>query len=84
MRGIFSDSSGAVIPGAEIKVVNLDTGANYTTSINESGTCTIPFIKPGNFELNVESPSFKQYKRAGIRLETAAAARADVFWNSVR
>ena len=55
----------------------MDTGESYETATNETGTYTIPFIKPGTFELKVSTPGFKQYTRAGIRLDTASAVRAD-------
>lgn len=77
LTGTVSDSTGAVIPAAEVEIVNMDTGETYSTSSNEAGTYTIPFIKPGTFELRVTTPGFKQYSRAGIRLDTASAVRAD-------
>ena len=77
LTGTVSDGSGAVIPGAEIVIMNMETGESYTTATNETGSYTIPFIKPGTFELIVTTAGFKQYTRAGIRLDTASAVRAD-------
>lgn len=77
LTGTVSDSTGAVIPAAEIAIINMDTGESYTTVTNETGTYTIPFIKPGTFELIVTTPGFKQYTREGIRLDTASSVRAD-------
>ena len=77
LTGTVSDGSGAVIPGAEIVIMNMETGESYTTATNEAGSYTIPFIKPGTFELIVTTAGFKQYTREGIRLDTASAVRAD-------
>ena len=77
LTGTVSDASGAVIPGAEIVIMNMETGESYTTATNETGSYTIPFIKPGTFELIVTTAGFKQYTREGIRLDTASAVRAD-------
>ncbi|MDE0263342.1 MAG: TonB-dependent receptor [Bryobacterales bacterium] len=77
LTGTVSDASGAVIPGAEIVIMNMETGESYTTATNETGSYTIPFIKPGTFELIVTTAGFKQYTREGIRLDTASSARAD-------
>ena len=77
LTGTVSDSSGAVIPAAEIVIMNTATGEAYETNTNETGTYTIPFIKPGTFELIVTSPGFKQFTRPGILLDTAANVRAD-------
>ncbi len=77
LTGTVSDGTGAVIPAAEIVIMNMETGESYTTTTNETGSYTIPFIKPGTFELIVTTAGFKQYTREGIRLDTASAVRAD-------
>lgn len=77
LTGTVSDASGAVVPAAEVAIINTDTGESYATATNETGSYTIPFIKPGTFELTVSTPGFKQYTREGIRLDTASVVRAD-------
>ena len=77
LTGTVTDSTDAVIPAAEIVIMNMETGESYATATNETGNYTIPFIKPGTFELIVTTPGFKQYTRAGIRLDTASNVRAD-------
>ncbi len=77
LTGTVTDSTDAVIPAAEIVIMNMETGESYATTTNETGSYTIPFIKPGTFELIVTTPGFKQYTRAGIRLDTASNVRAD-------
>ena len=77
LTGTVTDSTDAVIPAAEIVIMNMETGESYATATNETGNYTIPFIKPGTFELMVTTPGFKQYTRAGIRLDTASNVRAD-------
>jgi hypothetical protein len=37
MRGTVADSSGAVVPGAVISVVNVNTGATKTFTTNKDG-----------------------------------------------
>ena len=77
LTGTVTDSTDAVIPAADIVIMNMETGESYVTTTNETGNYTIPFIKPGTFELMVTTPGFKQYTRAGIRLDTASNVRAD-------
>ncbi len=77
LTGTVSDSTGAVIPAAEVVIMNTATGEAYETTTNATGTYTIPFIKPGTFELIVTSPGFKQFSRLGILLDTASNVRAD-------
>ena len=78
LTGTVMDSTGAVVPGVEIQLVNSETGESYTASTNEVGAYTIPFIKPGTYELTAEATGFKQYSQPGVRLETTASARVDI------
>src|SRR4051812_3711940 len=41
------------------------------------GSYTIPLIKPGQYELVITADGFRQYRRAGIALETGVTARVD-------
>ena len=77
LTGTVSDSSGAVIPGAEVTLVSPESGETYNSATNETGAYSIPFIKPGRYDLQISSAGFKQYTRPGIVLDTAASARAD-------
>jgi outer membrane receptor protein involved in Fe transport len=77
LSGTVTDSTGAVIPGAAVGLVNPASGETYEASTNESGVYTITFIKPGVYDLTVSSEGFKQYARQGLTLDTAANARAD-------
>ena len=77
LTGTVTDSSGAVIPGAEVSLVNPASGETYSSASNAAGTYNIPFIKPGTYDLTISSAGFKQYTRPGIVLDTAANVRAD-------
>lgn len=78
LNGLVTDSTAAVIPGAAITLTNPASGETYTASTGAGGAYSITFIKPGNYELMVESAGFKQFKRTGIELDTGAIARVDV------
>ncbi len=78
LTGVVADSTEAVIPGVDVLLTNSDTGETYTGSTNETGSYTIPFIKPGNYEITVETAGFKKYTRPNVRLDTAASARVDI------
>src|SRR5437868_6661365 len=63
MTGTVRDNSGAVIPNAHVTVKNLDTGAARDTVSNAQGGYTVPGLSPGNYEINVASGSFSNYKQ---------------------
>ncbi len=78
LSGTVTDSSGAAIVNASLRLVNTATGEAHPATSNDSGAYTIPLIKPGAYELMAEAPGFKQYKQSGIELQTGVPARADV------
>ena len=78
LSGVVTDSTAAVIPGAEILLTNVETGETYAGTTNASGSYSIPFIKPGGYDLTVESAGFKAFHQNGFVLDTAADARIDV------
>ena len=60
LNGVVLDTSGAVIPGAEVVVKNNATGAEGKTISAENGTFSIPFLAPGAYTATVTMPNFKQ------------------------
>jgi hypothetical protein len=78
LSGVVTDSSGAVIPQAAVKLTNVETGESYTGQASDAGVYTIPLVKPGSYELTAQHTGFKQYRQVGIILETGIPARGDI------
>lgn len=76
--GTVTDSTGAVVPGAQVTVTNVDTNASRTATSNEEGAYRIEFLPVGNYRLDVAAKGFKTYRRSGITLEVAQIAQADI------
>jgi len=68
INGLILDSSGALIPGANVVATNLETGAKRETVSNDSGAYQIPLLQPGPYTIAVRKQGFKQVTRE-IRLE---------------
>src|ERR1700735_4746850 len=47
MTGVVTDSTGAIVPGADVTLVNTTTGTIYHATTNSSGSYTIPNVTPG-------------------------------------
>ena len=77
ITGTVIDTSGAVIPGANVIVVNEDTGIKWDTKANQSGTYTVPLLQPGNYRISVQSQGFRAVSRSAVKLEVAQTARVD-------
>jgi hypothetical protein len=57
--GIVADPTGAVIPNAEITVVNKQTGQSVTARSDGDGRWVVSGMQPGPVRVSVVSPGFK-------------------------
>src|SRR5438876_11475935 len=69
VKGVVTDSSGALVPGAMIVVTNLDNGDRRETATNESGVYQFPLLQPGRYTIDARKQGFKQEMREGVALE---------------
>jgi hypothetical protein len=77
LKGVVTDSTGALVPNAEIVVTNLNTGARRQTITNETGAYEIPLLQPGHYTVSGRKPGFKQAVREGVELELNQVAQID-------
>jgi hypothetical protein len=77
ITGTISDPANAVIAGAEIVARNIATGALYPTASSSTGNYTIAQLPAGNYDVEVTSPGFKKFVRAGLTVEVAGTVRVD-------
>ncbi len=66
ISGSVVDPSGASVPGAEVAVVNTDTGATYTTHTGEGGFFSFPGLVIGPYQITVTKSGFESSVRKGI------------------
>src|SRR5215210_5089369 len=76
ITGQVKDSSGAVIPGATVTVVNKATNATRTTSSNEVGRFDFPALPPGSYTVKTELDGFKPATR-DLELQVQQTLRVD-------
>jgi outer membrane receptor protein involved in Fe transport len=77
ITGTVTDTSGAVIEGANVTIQNTATGQVRQVQTNQSGTYDVPFLVPGTYNIRVERQGFKTATRSDILLQVGAVARAD-------
>ena len=58
VSGTVQDSSGAVIPNADLRIENLDSGAQRATVSNSVGAYSLDEIPRGNYKLTVSAEGF--------------------------
>ncbi len=69
ISGIVRDSSGAVLPGVEVKVTNTDTTAPRTIITDETGSYVVPNLPVGPYRLEASLAGFSTYVQSGIVLQ---------------
>jgi len=67
--GTVSDSTGAVVPGANVVATNEATGLQYTLATTDAGLFAFPSIPVGSYRLVVEKTGFKKFQLAKIVLQ---------------
>ena len=67
LRGSIQDSSGAAIPGTEVKVAQTATGAVRTVTSDAAGNYVLPQLPIGPYQLTVTKDGFSRYVQTGIR-----------------
>ena len=63
IQGTITDSTGAVIPGAAIHVVNLATSVAADTKSNSVGFYQVPGLFTGTYTVTATAPGMKTYKQ---------------------
>jgi hypothetical protein len=68
INGRILDPSRAVIAGATVEAINIDTNAKYSTQTDASGLFTIPNLPPGNYRLEASKPGFRTIVKPSLVL----------------
>ncbi len=76
--GNVTDSTGAVVAGAKVAVINPETTATLATLTTAEGTYQVPYLAPGTYTVTVEAAGFKRYVREGLVVRTGEVPRIDV------
>src|SRR5258706_12751717 len=68
LSGTVVDTTGGVIPNAEVTIKNVATGITRMTITNGSGLYTVPNLQPGPYEITVAAGGFNTDVRNGVTL----------------
>ncbi len=77
VSGTVQDATGAVIVGARVTVTNSDTGAVRTAVTDASGTYAFADLPVGRYDISIENPGFRPYRRTGVILYVDSAFLID-------
>ena len=77
ISGTVKDPLDRVVLDAKVTIRETTTGFMQRTQTDSRGHYVLPVLPVGNYELHIEAPGFKVYRRLGITLDTAAALTLD-------
>jgi len=78
ISGTVTDASGAIVVGATVTAINVDTGVATTQTTNAQGFYSFQSIPLGNYRIEVQQVGFKAYSQTGLVLDVNQALVVDV------
>lgn len=69
ITGTVSDSNGAAVPNATVKVRNIETNTINTVTTNEEGGFVVLLLQPGNYSISVTGTGFKTATRENVQVK---------------
>lgn len=68
ISGRVVDSTGAVVPGATVKLVQPSTNVAVTTRVLADGNFIFPAVQPGAYYIEIQAPGFKDLVKKDLTL----------------
>ncbi|MBX7220059.1 MAG: TonB-dependent receptor [Blastocatellia bacterium] len=79
IRGQVRDQSGAAVVGAEVEIINLETGAKRSLTTDGNGYYTVPGLNlTGRYEVKVSKSGFETDDLKDVMLRAGESATLDV------
>ncbi len=77
ITGRINDSSGGVLPGVTVTVVNTGTNSTATVVTNEEGLFTAPFLISGTYRVTVELSGFRTARQEAVTVRVGDRLQVD-------
>ena len=81
IQGVIKDTSGSIVPGAEVKATQTATGTVRSTTSGADGVYVLPNLPLGPYRFEVSNQGFTTYVQTGIVLQVASNPTIDVTLN---
>src|SRR5580692_267176 len=78
ITGVVAESTGTVVAGAQVSIVNRDTGVERTAVSDTSGLYVVPQLAPGIYTLTLMKEGFASVKQNDIQLLVNQSVTIDV------
>jgi hypothetical protein len=72
ISGTIYDPQGAVVSGAQVKAKNIETGAVFTATTDNSGSFRFNLLPAGTYTVDVTAQGFKTSSQTGVQVSPGA------------
>ena len=66
LTGVVTDPANAVVPGADIRAINMDTNQETAATANSEGRYVFTNLRPGSYRVSAKAVGFKETVSSGI------------------
>jgi hypothetical protein len=78
LTGIVRDSSGAVVPNADITITSAETGESRVVKTSSQGAYRLEAIPPGNYTLRAQTTGFERFEAKNVTVTPSQLVSFDV------
>jgi len=78
ISGVVTDSSGALVNGANVTATNTETGVQTSVKTDSKGFYNFPALQIGTYAVQVQQTGFKTVSLPGLVIDANSALRADI------
>src|SRR5579864_1837680 len=71
ISGTVADASGAVVAGAAVNAVQIETNRSFTGVSSAAGVISLPSLPPGTYNVTVTAKDFAEYRASGVVVQVA-------------
>ena len=78
ISGLVQDPTGAVVPNAQVTLLNTDQGITLTTTTNGGGEYTFSPVRIGHYSITVTAPGFSTTTQQNLQVTVGLALQVNV------
>ncbi len=78
ITGTLTDTNGAVVPGAAVRVIQESTNETQTLQTDSAGEYTANNLTPGSYTIEAEKEGFTKHVNKGFVVQVGQSARLDI------
>lgn len=71
ISGTVADESGALVGGAKVTAVQVETNRSFTAASSTAGVISLSSLPPGTYSVTIEAKDFAAYKAKGVVVQVA-------------